>query len=906
MGAVYLAEDTRLRRRVALKFLPEELTRDPDRKQRFLQEAQAAAAIEHPNLAGIYEIDEVEERTFIVMEYVRGRDIRELLREAPLDVPRALHLALQVADALVKIHERGIVHRDLKPENVLVTDDDSVKIIDFGLAKLLEPLSVSSSETSGIETEVRLKTHEGHVLGTPAYMSPEQARGGPVDARTDVFAFGVLLYELLSGHPPFRRANPADTLGAILKEDPAPLRTGLRGIPARLDRLVRKALAKAPEDRYPTMGALAAELRSIEDGLRRSGLTVSRRTLVASLAATTAVVCALWWFSPGEDALPQPKEPLTLLVADFENLTGDPVFDGALEQALGLGLEAASFVAAYRRPEARRLAGEIAPQFREALTEEAARLVSSSEGIGLVIGGSIRTEGDGYELRARAVDPVTSEVLSELATRARDKADVLRAADELASRLRLDLGDVQPLSTSTLRGETFTTASLEAMSHYARAQELQYEGQYAEAILEYREAIEHDPELGRAYSGLGALLANMGERDEAQRQYDLALSRIGRMTEREKYRTRGGYYLMTTNYRAAIEEFEALVERYPADTAGYANLALAHFYGGDMMTAMEQGRRAVELYPTNVPQRNNLALYAMYAGDFESAAREARAVLELNPDFEKAHVVLAISQLARGDPEEAAKTYELLERVSVRGASLASIGLADIALYEGRVTDAVTKLREGVANDFATGNAGAAARKRATLAQALWTVGHAEAAVGEARRALADSEADSVLFLAARTFLRAGMTDEALDLAERLGARLQPHPRAYSHLIRGEVALEGGDYPGALDQFEEALGLADTWLGRLDLGRGYLAAGGYAEAHAELELCLERRGEAAAVFLDDTPTFSHFPDVYLFLAQAEEGLGDPNARALYERYLSMKPGAQGELVEKARARLVAR
>ena len=245
MGEVFLAEDTKLRRQVSLKFLSQELTQDETRKQRFIQEARVAAGIEHPHIAAIHDIDEADGRTFIAMEYVRGESLRETINAGKLNLRRSLELGFQVADGLAKAHERGVVHRDIKPENILVSEDGYAKIIDFGLAKLLEPLAPRGDDSEA-NTATQLKTREGVVMGTVSYMSPEQASGATVDARSDVFSFGIVLYEMLTGESPFRKASLAESLGAVLHTTPPALEAPSVTIPPELQRILKKALAKAP------------------------------------------------------------------------------------------------------------------------------------------------------------------------------------------------------------------------------------------------------------------------------------------------------------------------------------------------------------------------------------------------------------------------------------------------------------------------------------------------------------------------------------------------------------------------------------------------------------------------------------------------------------------------------------
>ena len=297
------------------------------------------------------------------------------------------------------------------------------------------------------------------------------------------------------------------------------------------------------------------------------------------------------------------------------------------------------------------------------------------------------------------MDPLTSQNLARAEADATSKADVLKAADRVAVRLRVDLGDVKPQSPIALGRETFTTASLQALSTYARAQELHQQGRSEEAAEHYRRAIAQDPQFGRAYSGLAVILYNQGEIEQAGAQFKKALALIDRMTERERYRTRGNYYLTEHNHAKATEEFRQLLERYPADTAGHNGLAFARFFARDMDGALTEARRGMEVYPKFVPARSNLALYALYAGDFATAEKEAGVALGLNPSYLKALLAVALSRVGQGRLEQASEAYATLARTSARGASFAAMGEADVALVEGRLADAAAILQKGIEAD---------------------------------------------------------------------------------------------------------------------------------------------------------------------------------------------------------------
>jgi len=420
-------------------------------------------------------------------------------------------------------------------------------------------------------------------------------------------------------------------------------------------------------------------------------------------------------------------------------------------------------------------------------------------------------------------------------------------------------------------------------------------------MAEYRRAISLDANLGRAYAGLGALAANLGQRQQAEEYYKQALARIDRMTDRERFRTRGGYYLLTRNADKARDEFQALVDKYPADTAGLANLALADFYKRDMARAVDVGRRASQIYPNNVVRLNNLALFEMYASDFKSAEREARSVLEKNPSREKAFIVLAIAQAAQGQPDQARATYTKLQSVSSNGPSMAADGLADLSLYQGRLADAATVLQAAIKSEK---DASRRDRFTVTLAEVRALQQKTRDAASLARQVLNTSTDPGMMFLASRVLAETGDAAGVHEVSAKLSQRLDTDSQVYANLLDGEVALHQNEARTAIEKFKAAQQITDTWLGRFDLGRAYLLGDAYAEANSEFDTCQKRIGEGTAVLLDDVPTLRLTAPVFYYQARALEGLGSPGAQENYRRFLTIKQGGDEQgLVADARRRV---
>jgi tetratricopeptide (TPR) repeat protein len=363
---------------------------------------------------------------------------------------------------------------------------------------------------------------------------------------------------------------------------------------------------------------------------------------------------------------------------------------------------------------------------------------------------------------------------------------------------------------------------------------------------------------------------------------------------------------MTRNYGKASELYEQLVRAYPFDEAARVNLVLGYFYARQMDRSLMAAREAAKGFPQSPVAQANLALVALYAGDFKGAESQAAVVLQAHPAYETAYVGLGLAQLALNKPEEAASSYQRLSGISAWGTSLAAAGLADLALYQGRLADAAAILARSAKTDLKAGDGSAQARKLTALGQAELLRGRSADALRAARQAVAANQQDPVLFEAARTHLGAGDEAGAMELAARLAQRLAPEPRAYAKLIEGEIALARAEPPRAVSLFTEAQTILDTWLGRVDLGLAYLESHAYTEAHAEFEAALGRRGEAVAVFLDDLPTYHYLPPVYYYLGRAQEGLGSPAAADSYRTFLALKEKGGGDpLIADARQRLQA-
>jgi len=906
MGEVYLAKDAILDRKVALKFLPEEVEKDPHTRERFIYEAKAAAALDHPFICKVYETGESSGKAYIAMEYVEGQTLKSLLERGPLPLRDALQACLEAAEAIEYAHAHRIVHRDIKPANIMSTSQGHTKVMDFGLAKRVLPKG--EAELSRTLTQASL-TGQGAVAGTIAYMSPEQAKGDPVDGRSDIFSLGIVLYEMISGKHPFSKPSPIETLTSILRDQmPAP-NIKPKAVNPVLNPILRKALAKKPDERYAKVSDFIADLRKAQREFQGERRPLSRLWPVIG-GAVVVIILAIFAIQKLVKPRPGPDETkpkaISVLIADVTNQTGDPMLDGVLEQLLGISLGGAENVSLFERKSAIALINRLDPRSEGRLSEENALLLCRRENINAIINASITQEGGAYSIKAEAVDPVSGQTLAEADQTIKNKTDILKAADFLSAKLRAGLGVIPAGSIEALVKETFTTASLEAMKEYADAQRMIAMGKTEDAIAAYLRAVDHDPNFGRAFAGLAAAYYNKGDFNSAETYYKEALDRIEQMNEVEKHRTRGGYYLFKQNFKRAAEEYSALVERNPSDDLGRMNLALAYFFGHKMPEAYEEGLKAIELAPDVFDNRYNESWYALASGNFDRAREEAQKTLELDPAYPKAFVVLALVELAQGRPEEAEKFYRKAESTDSSGTSYASTGLADLAVYESRLEEAITGLKKSIAADIQKKSDYLAADKTLIMAQALLLQGKKAQAVEAAAQALRISNLEDIMFAAAQVYLEAGQEDKARNMAGELGKKVQDVHLGYAKLLGGYLSLKRGDTTNALNLFDEAQGLVDTWLGRFALGSAYIEAGAFTEAAAEFEKCEKRKGEALSVFLNDLPTVRYLDSLDYYIGRAQEGGGNAAAaKESYQRFLNIKAKADAgqALVEDARSRL---
>ncbi|HEU4688471.1 MAG TPA: protein kinase [Vicinamibacterales bacterium] len=913
MGAVYQAWDAELNVAVALKVIRPETVQDPgaahDIERRFKQELLLARQVTHKNVVRIHDLGEINSVKYITMPYIEGADLASVLRDTPrLPIPRITSIARQVAAGLQAAHEAGVVHRDLKPANVMIEQERAI-IMDFGIARSTSRVgSVPSGPAGKATASSNLPIDEamtraaativGAVIGTIEYMAPEQARGEHVDHRADIYAFGLILYDMLAGR---RRIDHAPSavyeLQKRMGQAPPSVKSIVPQVPEALDKLVARCIEPDAAKRFQTASELVAALDRLDDNgkLRPVRRVIGLPYATAAGLALLALSVGIWFYTRP----PVQHDPVSVVIADLENRTNDPALNRVLEPMLRRALEGAGFITAFDRSAITRTFGVQPP---DQFGEVAARELAVKQGLGVVLTGTLDGQGrGGYRISVKATRAVTGDTIVNAQGTASSNDQILEASTRLMTRVRNALGDDESESSQMFAMTSLSATSLDVVRHFATALEATSKNNFEDARGSLLKAIELDPRFGIGYQSLAVVSRNLGQPQDALANIKEALRYLDGMTERERYNTRGMYSRLTGDYQQCVKEYGELISRYAADVVGHNQLALCYTKLRRMREAVDEMRRVVQLLPNLPLFRTNLSYYASYASDFPTAEQEALAIQA--PD-RFATLALAFAQVGQGRIDEAKATYAKLTAFGPQGASMAASGLGDIATYEGRFQDAARILQEGATADIDAKYADRAGAKLVALAQVYLSQENRRAAAAAAEQALMHSRAVPIRFLAARTFVETGDTERARREASTLASELETEPQAYAKIIEGGIALKAGDARRAVTLLQDANQQFDTWIGHFDLGRAYLEVGG-AETRADSEFddCLKRRGEAISLFLDEEPTYGYLPSVYYYQGRGREKLGTTGYRESYRQYLAIRGTSEDRLAQEIRKRV---